>query len=201
MQPKIRIYDVGARTEPHSNFPLCIHLVSGELEQISSNALEAARIVVNKYMAKFAGKDTFHLRVRVHPYHVIRINRMLTCAGADRLQTGMRGAYGKPEGMVARVAINQILLSIRTKPNFKAQALEALRRAQYKFPGRQNILVSQKWGFTKFNVPEYEELAKDNKIRSDGINAFAKKALGAIAPRVTSSMNSLVYPAFLKPKA
>ena len=23
---------------------------------------------------------------------------MLSCAGADRLQTGMRGAYGKPQG-------------------------------------------------------------------------------------------------------
>ena len=37
-------------------------------------------------MTKNAGKDTFHLRVRVHPFHVLRINKMLSCAGADRLQ-------------------------------------------------------------------------------------------------------------------
>ena len=39
-------------------------------------------------MVKHAGKDAFHLRIRVHPFHVLRINKMLSCAGADRLQTG-----------------------------------------------------------------------------------------------------------------
>lgn len=38
---------------------------SWEKEQVSSEALEAARIAANKYMTKNAGKDTFHLRVRV----------------------------------------------------------------------------------------------------------------------------------------
>ena len=42
---------------------------------------------------------------------------MLSCAGADRLQTGMRGAWGKPNGTVARVNIGQILLSVRTRDN------------------------------------------------------------------------------------
>ena len=66
-------------------------------------------------MVKHAGKDAFHLRIRVHPFHVLRINKMLSCAGADRLQTGMRGAFGKPQGVCARVAIGQILMSIRCK--------------------------------------------------------------------------------------
>lgn len=84
---KIRIYDVGAKTAPADQFPLCVHLVSGEKEQLSSEALEAGRIAVNKYMVRFSGKDTFHMRVRAHPFHVVRINKMLSCAGADRLQT------------------------------------------------------------------------------------------------------------------
>lgn len=66
-------------------------------------------------MVKTAGKDSFHLRVRAHPFHVVRINKMLSCAGADRLQTGMRGAWGKPNGSVARVNIGQIILSVRTR--------------------------------------------------------------------------------------
>ncbi len=94
---------------------------SWEKENISSEALEAARIAANKYMVKNAGKDTFHLRVRVHPFHVLRINKMLSCAGADRLQTGMRGAFGKPQGTCARVSIGQILLSIRCKDIHRAQ--------------------------------------------------------------------------------
>ena len=56
------------------------------------------RIAANKYMITNAGKDFFHIRVRPHPYHVLRINKMLSCAGADRLQTGMRGAFGKSYG-------------------------------------------------------------------------------------------------------
>jgi large subunit ribosomal protein L10e len=67
------------------------------------------------------------MRVRVHPYHVLRINKMLSCAGADRLQTGMRGAFGKPIGLAARVAINQVIFSVRTKENAKAHAIEAFR--------------------------------------------------------------------------
>jgi len=59
-----------------------VHLVSDEREQLSSEALEAARIAANKALTKFCGKDGFHLRMRAHPYHIIRINKMLSCAGA-----------------------------------------------------------------------------------------------------------------------
>ena len=111
--------------------PACSHIglavCSWEKEQVTSEALEAARIAANKYMVKHAGKDAFHLRVRVHPFHVLRINKMLSCAGADRLQTGMRGAFGKPQGVCARVAIGQILLSIRCKDNHAAQVNSRLQ--------------------------------------------------------------------------
>ena len=60
--------------------------VSDEKEQLTSEALEAARVSANKYMGKYAGKDNFHMRIRAHPFHVLRINKMLSCAGADRLQ-------------------------------------------------------------------------------------------------------------------
>lgn len=140
-------------------------------------ALEAARICANKYMVKTCGKDGFHIRMRLHPFHVIRINKMLSCAGADRwglhrftslwnhftgeisfgpfvqwfncgflpfvclirLQTGMRGAFGKPQGTVARVHIGQVIMSVRTKAQNKEHVIEALRRAKFKFPGRQKV--------------------------------------------------------------
>jgi large subunit ribosomal protein L10e len=85
---------LGRKKANVDEFPLTIHLLSDEYQQISSEALEAARITGNKYIVKNTGKDSFHMRIRVHPYHVVRINKMLSCAGADRLQTGMRGAYG-----------------------------------------------------------------------------------------------------------
>ncbi len=57
----------------------------------------------------------------------------------DRLQTGMRGAFGKPQGTVARVDIGQIIMSVRTKDNHQAAAIEAFRRAKFKYPGRQKV--------------------------------------------------------------
>eukprot|EP01084_Bolivina_argentea_P231395 390248_1 len=149
-EAKVVSYDIGKKKANVEDLPLCVHLVSDEHEQISSEALEAGRIVIKSYMTKSTSREGFHLRVRLHPYHVLRINKMLSCAGADRLQTGMRGAYGKPIGLVARVDIGQIIYSIRTKTAHKEHALEACRRAKYKFPGRQQIIVANTQGFTKF---------------------------------------------------
>eukprot|EP00455_Lapot_gusevi_P014226 TRINITY_DN1704_c0_g3_i1.p2 TRINITY_DN1704_c0_g3~~TRINITY_DN1704_c0_g3_i1.p2 ORF type:complete len:217 (-),score=82.25 TRINITY_DN1704_c0_g3_i1:134-784(-) len=161
---KIRIFDVGRKKANLDEFPLAVHLVSGEKEQLSSEALEAGRIAVNKYMTKFTGKDGFHLRVRAHPFHVLRINKMLTCAGADRLQTGMRGAYGKPTGVVARVRIGQTIFTVRTKEANRAHVFEALRRAKYKFPGRQNVVESRYVGFTRLPKAKYEALKEQGRI-------------------------------------
>eukprot|EP00992_Anisonema_acinus_P008423 TRINITY_DN4511_c0_g1_i1.p1 TRINITY_DN4511_c0_g1~~TRINITY_DN4511_c0_g1_i1.p1 ORF type:complete len:238 (-),score=77.59 TRINITY_DN4511_c0_g1_i1:63-722(-) len=169
--PKIRIYDVGQKKQPVDAFPVCVHLISMEKEQISSEALEAARISANKFLVKNAGKDAFHIRMRPHPYHVIRINKMLSCAGADRLQTGMRGAYGKPNGLAARVRIGQVLISVRTRENCKQHVLEAFRRAKFKFAGRQIVAVSKYWGFTKIPKEKYLEWKSEGKLFLDGSNA------------------------------
>ena len=56
-----------------------------------------------------------------------------------RLQTGMRGAFGKPQGTVARVNIGQAIMSVRGRDQHLAQIIESLRRAKFKFPGRQKV--------------------------------------------------------------
>ena len=76
----------------------------------------------------------------------------------------MRGAWGKPYGTVARVDIGQILLSIRCKDSNAPVIQEALRRARYKFPGRQKIIVSRKWGFTNVNREDYLKLKEDKRV-------------------------------------
>merc|ERR1712225_39197 len=179
-EPKLRIYDLGRKKAGVDEFPFVAHLLSWEHEQISSEALEAARISCNKYITKMAGKDSFHMRVRVHPYHILRINKMLSCAGADRLQTGMRGAYGKPAGRVARVRIGQILFSIRGKDVHKKAAMIALARAKFKFPGRQKIVLSTKWGFTRYSRDDYLLLRRLRKPESE--EDFAKLRKGVLEP-------------------
>lgn len=190
---KIQIYDVGRKAAAVEDFPLCVHLVSGEYEQLSSEALEAARIVVNKYMAKICGKDSFHLRVRLHPFHVLRINKMLSCAGADRLQTGMRQAFGKPVGKVARVDIGQIILSVRSREANLKHVIEALRRCKYKFPGRQRIIVSNKWGFTPYTKEEYELYRQQGRLEDRGTHVGFLGAKGPLPEADANRPAVLVY--------
>merc|ERR1712159_416443 len=167
--PKIRIYDLGRKKASVDDFPFAAHLCSDELEQVGSEALEACRIACNKYMVKSSCKDAFHIRIRVHPFHVIRINKMLSCAGADRLQTGMRGAWGKSYGTVARVNIGQVLMSIRTKEDKTATACEAMRGAGAKFAGRMKVHVSSRWGFTQFSKADYKKWKSVGRLIPDGI--------------------------------
>ena len=50
--PKLRIYDCGKKKSTVDAFPQCVHMLCDEKEQISSEALEAARVAANKYMIK-----------------------------------------------------------------------------------------------------------------------------------------------------
>lgn len=46
--PKIRIFDCGSKAASVDLFPFVAHLVSDEKEQLTSNALEAARVTVSR---------------------------------------------------------------------------------------------------------------------------------------------------------
>ncbi|ELK15376.1 60S ribosomal protein L10-like protein [Pteropus alecto] len=61
----------------------------GEHQPLSSEALAAARLCA-KYTVEGYGKDGIHIGVWCHPFHVIRVNKMLSWAGADRLQMAMQ---------------------------------------------------------------------------------------------------------------
>ena len=80
----------------------------------------------------------------------------------------MHGAFGKPQGTVARVHIGQVIMSIRTKLQNKEHVIEALCRAKLKFSGCQKIHVSKKWGFTKFNTDEFENMVAEKRLIPDG---------------------------------
>ncbi|CAD5177674.1 unnamed protein product [Musa acuminata subsp. malaccensis] len=77
-----------------------------------------------------------------------------------------------------RVSIGQVLLSVRCKDSNINHAQEALCHAKFKFPGRQKIIISGKWGFTKFSRAEYAKWKSENRIIPDGVNA---KLLGCHA--------------------
>lgn len=178
--PKIRIFDIGARKTPVEKFPAVVHLVSLEKIQIASEALEAARVTANRHLIKTCGKEGFHVRIRVHPFQVTRINKMLSCAGADRLQTGMRHPWGKPMGTAARVGIGQCLMSVRLKEEHVPHGIEAFRKTGFRFPGKQKILIGDTWGFTSFTKKQYVWLRENGLLIYDGINAKRVNGHGRI---------------------
>jgi len=57
-------------------------------------------------------------------------------------------------------------MSLCTKPQNKEHVIKTLRRA--KFPGRQKIHISKKWGFTKFNADEFEDMVAEKRLIPDG---------------------------------
>lgn len=69
-------------------------------------------------------------------------------------------------------------------PSDRATAIEALRRSQYKFPGRQKIIVSKKWGFTPLNRAEYVEKRKAGAVRVDGAYVQFLRNKGPIAQNI-----------------
>ncbi|HTX60728.1 MAG TPA: 50S ribosomal protein L16 [Methanobacterium sp.] len=133
-------YDMG---NLGAEFPLTVSLAVKEPAELSHNALEAARIASNRYMQRKSGRMGYHLKIRVYPHHIVRENPMATGAGADRVQDGMRKAFGKPVSSVALVKANQRVLTIRTNKRNFIDAKEALRRAAMKFPVPCRVLVDK----------------------------------------------------------
>ncbi|MFN3909926.1 MAG: 50S ribosomal protein L16 [Candidatus Anstonellaceae archaeon] len=113
-------------------------LVAKESVQLRDNALEAGRQAANKYLEKtILNNYYFHLRVVCH--HVIRENKMIAGAGADRLQKGMRASFGRPTDRAARIKKGQAILSIKTFLNNEKIVKEALRRMKLKLSGKWSI--------------------------------------------------------------
>ena len=95
-----------ASGQSKADYDYKLELLVTEKLQIRHNSLEAARLAANKTMAT-AGDMTFFSRLTVYPHVILRENKMIATAGADRLQEGMRRAFGKATGLAARVQPQQ----------------------------------------------------------------------------------------------
>ena len=137
---KVVLFDMGNNA---ATFEIDLHLIGLEACQIRHMALEAARQAVNRALQKQIHRDDYHFRIRIHPHHVLRENKMMAFAGADRMQDGMRRSFGKPIDMAARVAANQELFTISVdRKNFE-HALYSLRKAISKIPTPAKVIVGK----------------------------------------------------------
>jgi len=127
---KIIKFDMGT---PQKTYDTTIILTTQTAMNIRQNALESARMTSNRLLEKTLGKE-YHLRVKVYPFHVLRENALASGAGADRLSTGMKLAYGKPVGCAARVREKQTIIELRLNKAHLKLGREALTRAAKKLP-------------------------------------------------------------------
>jgi large subunit ribosomal protein L10e len=137
---KIQYFDMGNKS---GRFDTEISILSKNRIQVRHNALEAARISVNKSLEERMGTANYLFKVRVFPHHIMRENVMATGAGADRVQSGMRGAFGKPMGTAARVSKGQAVMSVYIKKTEERirNVREALKLAKSKLPGQVKISI------------------------------------------------------------
>ncbi len=122
------------------DYDYLLQLVSEGRVQIRHNALEAARVAASKKLASL-GEEGFYLVVKVYPHIITRENKMIATAGADRLQEGMRKAFGKPIGLAARVEIGSTILEISVMAENLEKAKQALHAASAKLPMKTHTEV------------------------------------------------------------
>ncbi|MBS3135232.1 50S ribosomal protein L16 [Candidatus Woesearchaeota archaeon] len=138
-QNKIVRYDMG---NLKGSFNHTINLISTDNIQIRHNALESARLVIFRRLQKL-GNNNFYFKLKAYPHQILRENKMLSGARADRLQTGMSHAFGKPVGLAAQLKSGNVILKVDVnKENIKA-ATEAIKLAIPRLPGKCTVEIKK----------------------------------------------------------
>ena len=137
--PKITKFTMG---DTKAKFEYEARLIALEKAQIRHNALEAARIATNRVlMDKLV--NNYLMRVLPYPHTILRENKMIFGAHADRLQDGMKRAFGKPIGTAARVKRDQSIITVNVNEEGLEVARAALKLGEAKLPITCRIIVEK----------------------------------------------------------
>jgi len=124
-----KIIDLKLKTGPHGI-------------QIRDNAIESARLIINRHLVTGLGKDNFFLKLRVYPHHILRENKQAQGAGADRVSKGMSHCFGKSMGRAARMRDEQTIFSALVMNEDVEKAKKALLTATSRFTCEVTVSVS-----------------------------------------------------------
>jgi len=133
---RITKYNAGVYRDDYTHELLLIPETTLQIRDVS---IESARIAANKALTE-ALNDRFYLEIKAHPHHVLRENKMIFGAHADRLQEGMRRAFGKPIGRAARVEAGQPVMRLLVYAEGVRAGREALELAAKKLPKKYYIV-------------------------------------------------------------
>jgi large subunit ribosomal protein L10e len=137
--PKIVKFTMG---DTKANFEYEAKLVALKRAQIRHSALEAARVATNRVLMDKLVNDYF-LQIHPYPHVILRENKMIFGAHADRLQQGMRRSFGKAIGTAARVEPDQVIITVKVKANAVETAKESLKRGSAKLPIPCKIVIEK----------------------------------------------------------
>jgi len=116
-----------------------LKVTSAEKIQLRHNALEACRQYINKKLERETNGQYF-FKVVPFPHHIQRENRMLTGAGADRMQTGMQLAFGKSMGKAALLKKgSDIFIIVVGEKKFIPFVRKTIKQVNSKLPGKIKI--------------------------------------------------------------
>ena len=139
-QPRIAKYTMGKYSDDYEYELL---LIAQEDMQIRDAALESARIALTKNLSTDLGNEGYFIELKAHPHHVLRENKLIFGAHADRLQEGMRRAFGKPVGRAARVTKGSPVFRVLVNENGLQAAKKALKIASKKLPKSYRIVINK----------------------------------------------------------
>lgn len=128
------------------DFNVRVDLVAEHEYYHRDNALEAARKSSNGFLEKRIPEKYFFM-VRLFPHHVIRENKMVAGAGADRIQQGMRNCFGRPVDKAAKAKNGQPIMTVYSYRENVPFIREALKRASRKLSGPFKIIVEEGGNF------------------------------------------------------
>ncbi len=137
--PKITKFTMG---DTRSDFQCEVNLKALKEAQVRHNALEAARVAANRCLSNKL-INNYCLRVLPYPHNILRENKMIFGAHADRLQDGMKRAFGKPIGTAARIRPGQTIITISVNADGTDVAKEALKLGSAKLPIPCRIVVEE----------------------------------------------------------
>ncbi|MBB46592.1 MAG: 50S ribosomal protein L16 [Thaumarchaeota archaeon] len=136
-QIKIAKFEGGQK----GDYDFSVQLLINEKMQLTHMAIESTRLTANKTLEKATGESGYFSKLRIYPHVLLRENKMIAAAGADRLQEGMRRAFGKAVSLAARVKRGQCIMELQVKKEHVEAAQNALKLACVKLPGTPTIRV------------------------------------------------------------
>ena len=137
--PKIVKFTMG---DTKATFDYEATLIALKRAQIRHSALEAARVATNRILMDKLVNDYLML-VLPYPHMILRENKMIFGAHADRLQQGMRRSFGKAIGTAARIEPDQPLITVKVKASALETAKESVKRGSAKLPIPCRIIVKK----------------------------------------------------------